>query len=263
LNPTNPRGLLGLTEVYLSQGKYDLALNTLKAESDKAPARLDLQVSLGDVAGRTGRYAMAIQCYQRVVDSMEKGAKQRADIYIRMGEAYRRAGDWQNAIAATQKAREVQPDSVPVLTTLGVILDQAGQWTQARQVYEAALKFDPNHAIALNNLAFLEAEHGGDLNRAQTYAQRAKQFLPNRPEVADTLGWIYLKRNLAANAVDVFAELVRNNPHSSTFHYHLGKAYDQQGDKVGAVRELNAALRENPPADELKSIKELLQRDMH
>jgi tetratricopeptide (TPR) repeat protein len=260
LNPANPRGLLGLTESYLTQGKVDQALNILKAESDKAPARLDLKLAIADTSARAGRFDEAIRYYQRVADSMEKGAKQRADIYLRMGETERRRGDLENAKADMMKAREIFPDSLAVLGSLAMVLDEASQWSQAKQVYAAALKLDPNNAICLNNLAFLEAEHGGDLNYAQTLAQRAKQFLPNRPEVADTLGWVYLKRNLSDNAVDIFRELVRDNPHSSTFHYHLGQAYHQKGDKISATRELNAALRENPTVEESKNIKILLQQ---
>ena len=260
LNPANPRGLLGLTEAYISEGKADQGLDILKAESDKTPARLDLKVAIADVAARTGRFDMAVQYYQSVVDSLEKGAKQRAEIYGRMAEAYRRKGDLHDATASLEKARAIQPENLSVLSNLALVLDEGGQWSEAKKVYEAALKLDPNNAISLNNLAYLEAEHGGDLNQAQTLAQRAKQFLPNRPEVADTLGWIYLKRNLPDNAVDIFADLVRTNPHASTFHYHLGQAYQQRGDKVAAVRELNAALRENPAAPEQKEIKDLLQR---
>jgi tetratricopeptide (TPR) repeat protein len=260
LNPANPRGLLGLTEAYMIQGKGDEALSTLKTEAEKAPARIDLQVALADMAARTGRYDMAVQYYQHISDSMDKGARGRADIMLRMGEAYRRKGDLQNAIVALEKAREVHPENIMVLSNLALILDQAARWDEARKVYQVALKLDPNNAIALNNLAYLEAEHGGDLNQAQTLAQRAKQFLPNRPEVSDTLGWIYLKRNLPDNAADIFTELVRANPHSSTFRYHLGQAYQQKGDKPGAVRELNAALKENPPAAEEKNIRDLLRR---
>ncbi len=260
LNPANPRGLMGLNETYISEGKAELGLNALKAESDKAPARLDLQVAIADSASRTGRFDLAVQYYQRVANSLDKGAGQRADIFVRMSEAYRRKGDLQNASASLEKAREIQPENLAVLGNLALVLDEAGRWSDARKVYEVALKLDPNNAVSLNNLAFLEAEHGGDLNHAQTMAQRARQFLPNRPEVADTLGWIYLKRNLADNAVDIFSDLVRTNPHTSTFRYHLCQAYNQKGDKPAAVRECNAALRENPAPQEQKEIKDLLQR---
>jgi tetratricopeptide (TPR) repeat protein len=260
LNPANARGLLGLNETYITEGKAEQGLSVLKAESEKAPARLDLQMAIADTAARTGRFDMALQYYQHVADSMDKGAKQRADIFVRMAEAYRRKGDLQNATASLEQARAIQPDSIGVLSNLALVLDQAGRWSEAQKVYEAALKFDPNNAISLNNLAYLEAEHGGDLNQAQTLAQRAKQFLPNRPEIADTLGWIYLKRNLADNAIDIFTDLVRTNPHASTFRYHLCQAYNQKGDKISATRECNAALRENPAAQEQKDIKDLLHR---
>jgi tetratricopeptide (TPR) repeat protein len=203
---------------------------------------------------------MALAYYQRILDSLEKKAKQRADVLVRMGDVYRRKGDLQNAIICLQKAKDVLPESTLVLSELAVTLDQSQRWTEAKQVYEAALKIEPNNAIDLNNLAFLEAEHGGDLNHAQTLAQRAKQFLPNRPEVADTLGWIYLKRNLSENAMDVFQELVRTNPHASTFQYHLCQAYQQKGDKPSALRACTAALKENPPVQEAKDIRDLMGR---
>jgi tetratricopeptide (TPR) repeat protein len=260
MNPTNPRGLLGLTETLIVEGKTDQALATLQTEADKTPARVDLQVALADAAGRTGRFDVAIQHYQHATDSMDKADRRRADVMLRMGEAYRRKGDLQNAIACLEKAREFHPESTLILSNLALVLDQANRWDEARKVYQVALKLDPTNAVSLNNLAFLEAEHGGDLNEAQTLAQRARQFLPNRPEVADTLGWIYLKRNLPDNAADLFTDLVRANPHSSTFRYHLGQAYQQKGDKPAAMRELNAALHENPPAAEEKSIKDLLRR---
>ncbi len=62
--------------------------------------------------------------------------------------------------------------------------------------------------MALNNLAFLMAETGGDLDDALTKAQRAKQLLPSLYEISDTLGWIYLKKNLADKAIDIFKDLV-------------------------------------------------------
>ena len=84
----------------------------------------------------------------------------------------------------------------------------AARRPEAKQVYEATLKLDPNNAVVLNNLAFLLAESGGDLDDALTKAQRAKQILPNLFEISDTLGWIYLKKNLADNAIDIFKDLV-------------------------------------------------------
>jgi Flp pilus assembly protein TadD len=179
---------------------------------------------------------------------------------LRIGEALRRKGDDAAAIAALQKAREFKPEDVPTLVTLALVLDHAGRWTEGRSVYEAALKLDSANPVALNNLAFLMAEHGGDLDDALTKANRAKQLLPTMHEVSDTVGWIYLKKNLADAALEIFRDLVQKVPDHSTFRYHLGMAWSQKGDKPKAIKELQEALKHNPAKAERDKIQDLLNR---
>jgi tetratricopeptide (TPR) repeat protein len=119
---------------------------------------------------------------------------------------------------------------------------------------------DPNNAIVLNNLAYLLAETGGDLNDALTKVQRAKQVRADLPEISDTLGWIYLKKGLADNAIDVFKDLVAKQPHQSTYRFHLGMAYSQKGDRTKAMEQLKEALKFNPPPDEKGKIQALITK---
>jgi predicted Zn-dependent protease len=115
--------------------------------------------------------------------------------------------------------------------------------------------------VALNNLAYIIAESpGGDLDQALTFAQRANQRLPQAVEIADTLGWIYLKKNLADNALEIFRNNVTKSPNNSTYRYHLAMALYQKGDKTRAKQELQNALTHNPSKEEESNIKELLQK---
>jgi tetratricopeptide (TPR) repeat protein len=147
-----------------------------------------------------------------------------------------------------------------VLSTLALVLDAAARKPEAKQVYEATLKIEPNNAVVLNNLAFLLAESGGDLNDALTKATRAKQLMPNHYEVSDTLGWIYLKKNLADNAIDIFKDLVAKQPSHSTYHFHLAMALAQKGDKSKALQELKEALKYNPPKEEKDQIQHMISQ---
>ena len=262
LNPANSRGLMGMVETEMAENKPDEAIKTLEAEAAKAPNRLDVQLALGNTEVRAGRYDLAISYFQRVLAGLDKTTKARGDIYMRIGETYRRKGDLQDSINALEDARKFLPDNVIILSTLALVLDSAGKWPEAKQVYTATIKMDPNNAVSLNNLAFLMAEHGdpGDLDTALTMAQKAKQMLPNLPEVSDTLGWIYLKKNLSADAVDIFKDLVAKVPNSSTYHFHLAKAYYQQGDKVRAQNELESALKYNPVDYEKTQIQDLMHK---
>jgi tetratricopeptide (TPR) repeat protein len=259
LNPANSRGLMGIVETNMAQNKTDEALRILQSESEKAPNRLDLMLAMGNTAVRAGKYDFAIQTFNKVLGQVDKGRAQ-GDVYLRIGETYRRKGDLANAIQALQKARETLPDNIAVLSTLGLVLDGASRKAEAKQVYEATIKLDPNNGVVLNNLAFLLAESGGDLDDALTKAQRAKQLLPNLFEVSDTLGWIYLKKNLADNAIDIFKDLVNKQPNHSTYHYHLGMAYSRKGDKSKALDQLKEALKYNPQKEEKEKIQELITR---
>jgi tetratricopeptide (TPR) repeat protein len=259
LNPANSRGLMGIVETNMAQNKADEAVKLLQAESDKAPNRTDLLVALGNTAVRAGKYDFAIQTFNRMLTQTDN-AKALGDIHLRLGETYRRKGDLNNAIQSLQKARQTLPDNVIVLSTLALVLDAAGRKPEAAQVYEATIKINPNDGVALNNLAFLMAETGGNLDEALTKAQHAKQLLPNLFEISDTLGWIYLKKNLAANAIDIFKELVNKQPDHATYHYHLGMAYSQQGDKSKALEQLKEALKYQPTKEEKEKIQQLITR---
>jgi tetratricopeptide (TPR) repeat protein len=263
LNPANPRGLMGMVETELALNHPDQAMKLLQTESAKAPNRTDLLVALGNTAIRAGKYDESISYFNKVAALLPKGSKAQGDVYLRIGEAYRRKGDPASAIAFLQKAREIMPENTGVLATMGLVFDSAGRWSEARQVYEVFLKLDPSSprsGMVLNNLAFLMCEHGGDLDDALTKAQRAKQLLPDLTEVSDTLGWIYLKKNLTDNAIEIFRDLVNKVPNQAVFRYHLGMAYSQKGDKTHALKELQDALKYNPTKEDRDKIQQLITR---
>ncbi len=260
LNPANSRGLMGIVETNMAQNKTEAALALLEAEANKAPNRIDFLMALANTAVRAGKYDLAITTFQKVLGTLDKNSKLQGDINYRLGETYRRKGDLGNSIKSLQKARETLPDNTVVLGTLALVLDSGGRKTEAKQVYEATLKLDQNNGVALNNLAFLLAENSGDLNDALTKATRAKQLLPNLPEVSDTLGWIYLKKQMSESAIEIFKELVSKQPNQSTFRYHLAMALSQKGDKSRALEQLKEALKYNPAKEEKDKIQEMIAR---
>jgi Flp pilus assembly protein TadD len=169
-------------------------------------------------------------------------------------------GDLNAAVDAFRRASKAAPgDSTPLLQ-LGLLMDGTGRIDQAEPVYEQILKIRPDHAVALNNLAFIKAEKGTDLDQALTMAQRALQQQPGSSDFADTLGWIYIKKNLSDNAVRIFSDLVAKQPANALYHYHFGLALLEKGDRPSARRELEAAMKNNPPQDERAKIQDALQK---
>jgi tetratricopeptide (TPR) repeat protein len=251
-----------MVQTEMAEGKPDQALKILEDEAAKNPNRTDIQVALGNTEVLAGHFDQAIRYFEHVVSMLPAGDKRRAEVYLRIGETYRRKGDSASAITALQEARKLAPDNVAVLSTLALVLDTAGRWPEARTVYDSVIKQDSSSGIALNNMAFLLADHGGsgDLDTALSMAQKAKILMPSQSEVSDTLGWIYLKKGLNDDAIEMFKALVDKAPNQSTYRYHLAKAYYNKGDKPNAKEQLQKALAMTPTPYEKQEIQELLQK---
>ena len=100
-------------------------------------------------------------------------------------------------------------------------------------------------AIAANNLARSTPIATKKLDIALQLAQVAKSAMPNDPDVDDTLGWVYYKKNLSGLAIEAFKRSVAsdpNNPNQPIYLYHLGLAYMQAGNRSLARQTLEKAL---------------------
>jgi tetratricopeptide (TPR) repeat protein len=258
LNPENPRGLVGIVETDLAAGKPEDAMALLQNEIRNRPARPDIQFLIGYTAERQGRYGEALGAYNRVLGGLNLKAKVRAELYMQIADTYRRQGDRDNTIANLVKAREIAPENETVLSQLGEALDGAGRAHDAREAYEACLKINPNNVGVLNNLAFLLAETNADLDVALNYAQKAKGLAPNDSEIADTYGWVLVKKNLTPQAIGIFKTLTASSPAKASYHYHLAFAYWQGGEAKNAMDEAREALKRSPAKDEQQRIQDLI-----
>jgi tetratricopeptide (TPR) repeat protein len=122
---------------------------------------------------------------------------------------------------------------------------QSGKDEIAKQLYERALSIDPNAAFAANNLAFMLVSEGKDLDRALDYARRARSAMPQAPAAADTLAWIYYKRNLHDSAYPLLQEAIKAQPENATYRFHLAAVLAGQGKKDQAKVEMTKALKLN------------------
>jgi predicted Zn-dependent protease len=80
--------------------------------------------------------------------------------------------------------------------------------------------------------------------------------MPQAMQIADTIGWIYLKQNKPANAAAQFKTAVTASAANPEFHYHYAMALHRQGKTEEAARECQAALAHSPEGDLRKSIHE-------
>jgi tetratricopeptide (TPR) repeat protein len=254
--PNDPRPLTGLVNALAAERQLDKAIELLQEQVKKSPGNLQFRSLLAYTANASGKFDLAIEQYQSILAS----APNAAPIHMALGVSYRAKGDLTTALNYFQKAHTLAPKEAAYLLAIGDTLGIAGKKKEALDTYREAIKAQPNNATALNNTAYMLVETGGSLDEALTLAQRALRLDGKQPGFSDTLGWIYLKKNLGDSAAQVFRVLTQNYPDNPMYHYHFGLALQQKGDRATAKTELRTSLTKNPTGELRRDVEAALSK---
>jgi putative PEP-CTERM system TPR-repeat lipoprotein len=238
LDPSNLDALAALVSLDLAEKNSSRAISRVEARLARAPNDPGALVLAARTYGSAGDLKKAEQALRKTieVDSVNFQA------YGMLGRLYLSQQRLDEALAEFDELSKRQPRPVRAHTLAGVILEAQKKPEEARKRYEQALAIDPEMPVAANNLAWMYAETGGNLDVALQLAQTATRRLPDDPAIQDTLGWIYYKKGLAALAVPPFRRSVELDPKNPIFHFHLGLAYMKAGDSPKARTALQQAL---------------------
>ena len=211
-----------------------IAARLAQAPDDPQVLVLDArtQATSGDQAGA-----------ERTLRKVLEVAPDQLQAYGMLGHLYLAQGKLDLAKARFEHLASRQPSSISARTMVGLILQMQGRNDEALRAYEQVLEIDPRAPVAANNLAWMYAEEGGNLDVALQLAQSARAGLPDSAEAADTLGWVYLKKGLVSLAFDPLAQAIEKSPSTGLFHYHLGVAYARSGDPARARAAIETALK--------------------
>jgi len=256
LGKDNPRAISGLAETSSLEHQFQNAIELLNGALKRSPDSLTLRDQLANTAILAGQYDLALTEFQNLLTSQPNSVPLR----VRLGEVYELKGDYNNAIVWYREAQQLSPKDSFSAFALASALAKAGRTAEAKTQYQSLLKLYPDNWAAMNNLAFLLSNTGGDLDEALRLAQHAIQKVPGQPNFSDTVGYVYLKKGMRDSAVQTFTNLVQKYPNASTFRYHLGMALLETGDKARARKELETALANHPSQDEAAKIRELVNK---
>jgi Tfp pilus assembly protein PilF len=217
-------------------------MERLRGQIAASPERLDLVLAMANSAVQAGEFDTAIASFAKVLEKVQPDSREAGDLYLRMGEAYRRKGDVESAIASLTWASRLLPDQAVVMGTLALVLDGSGKKEEAERAYRDTLRLDPDDAVAMNNLAFLLAGRGADLDQALALATRAAELMPDDADMIDTAGWVQLKRKQADAAIGLFAKALGREPGNEGYRQHLVQALEAKTDRSAAMDELKGLL---------------------
>jgi tetratricopeptide (TPR) repeat protein len=255
LEPTSIEPLAGIIALELNAKDFASVRNRLSARLGGNPGP-DLLLLAARTYGAMQDFAEAEKVLRRAIEA----SPSLLPAYSMLGQVYLRQGKLDEARKEFDSLSGRQTNPVGSLTMAGVISQAQGNVDVARQRFERAVSLDPRAGVAANNLAWIYADSGQNLPQAVRLAETAAEVMPETPEVLDTLGWAYFKSRLPALAVPAFVRTVERAPRNPVYHYHLGLAYEQGGDRDSARRSLMRALELSPDFQGAADAKQALAR---
>ncbi len=234
------------------QKALDFANQYLSANQGRATAHYIYASALAT----DKKFDQAIPEYQKAIDLEPKGMQS----YMQLARVYMITGKPDQALAVYQKAAAIQPNSPQISLAMGEVYLAKNDLKSARQAFERANQLAPNNPVVANNLAWVYALQGENLDVALSLATQAKQAAPEAPSVSDTLAWVQYRRGNYAVAVGLLDDAVKRAPQSPQYRYHLGMALSGAGDQARAKEELKKALALNLKGDDAQQAQQTLAK---
>ncbi|MEM8736903.1 MAG: tetratricopeptide repeat protein [Planctomycetota bacterium] len=110
-------------------------------------------------------------------------------------------------------------------------------WAAAQANLETAVRFDPNHGRAFNNLGWVYYKNGQFYRAARTF-QAAMQALPDHPAPISNLGLTMAAAGRWDDAVELQTRANALNPDNPKYQARLAFARVKRGDQLATIRSL-------------------------
>lgn len=259
----SPAAHLLLGRALEALGLFDQAMAQLAKVPPRATQYVAAQSLIGRMLRDRGRYHEAAETIGRALSSVagaEQGSATDA-LQDALAQVHERAGDPAQAVALLERALARRPQSAELAFALGTAYQRNGQWERAVDVVRARiLKRDADNVQALNFIGYALASEGQRLDEARKLLEHALALEPMSGEVADSLGWLYVKLGRLDDAERLLVRADRLTPEDAEILEHLGDLYVKRADRARAVDAYKRALR-NKPDDRARHVieEELLQ----
>ena len=152
-----------------------------------------------------------------------------------------RTFDWQNQRTFLERTMAAGGDSARMLINLGSLELREGRLDLAKKHLEAALQKEPNHPLAVINLA-ATALRENDFARARELANRAKDLPLVDAQAYELLAILEMKEHNRVQPLR-FRLAARTGPPNWSIERRYIEVLDQTGATAAAINELGACLR--------------------
>ena len=238
------------------QNKDSEAIAELEKIDPPNPLFGDAQLQLAYLQNRAGQLVNAVATLEQ---ARAQGIEQ-PELYYYLTAFLGDLDQYQRARMIAEEAVERYPQDSRLLYQLGILYEQQNQRAAAVKTMERIVALAPEHADALNFLAYHQAEQGIELELALERAQRALAS-ERSGYILDTLGWVYYRMGRYQEGRRPLEEAQRLQPDDPVIVQHLGALYRALQLDSEAIELYRRFLRSHPQAEQVQDrLQQLLQK---
>jgi tetratricopeptide (TPR) repeat protein len=166
------------------------------------------------------------------VRSMLKGKPEDREVYVRLAIMYTRLKRWSDAEEALNKAEQLSTksdDKEYIYFLRGSTYEREKKFDEAEAEFKKVLTVNPQSAVTLNYLGYMNADRGVQLDEAISQIKLAVSLDPTNGAYLDSLGWAYFKLgkyDLAEENLNKASLRMGSDP---TVQDHLGDLFQKTG----------------------------------
>jgi tetratricopeptide (TPR) repeat protein/peroxiredoxin len=239
------RNYLSYGSVLFQREYLDQAEGSFRLALRDDPMSAEAFYGLGSIYLKQGKSAEARENFERVTKLHASYPDTLPNAWNNLGLLSTREGRTAEAIPYFREALKLNPDHLIALDNLGNAYRQQKQWDEARSVLERAVKVGPQDPEATYSLGMVFAQLN-DPGRAFEYLRRALNIRPAYPEALNNLGVLYLRTRRRDEAVASFEECIRVAPAFDQSYLNLARVYALEGAGEKARAVLEELLKQHP-----------------
>jgi tetratricopeptide (TPR) repeat protein len=166
------------------------------------------------------------------VRSLLKGTPEDRDVYLRLAIMNTRLKRWSDAEEALDKAEKlsVKPEDKEYVEFLrGSTFERERKYDAAEAEFRKVLAINPQSAVTLNYLGYMNADRDVRLEESLNYIKQAVSLDPTNGAYLDSLGWAYYKLGKYDLAEETLGKASLRMGSDPTVQDHLGDLYQKTG----------------------------------
>jgi len=252
------RNYLSLGALFFQRGYLDEARASFEQASRDDPASAEALYGIGSVYLNQNQDIEARKIFERAVKMQASYPDTLPDSWNNLGVIATREGRVSDAVDCFQQALRTDPHHLLALDNLGNAYRLEKKWDEARSTLTRALELAPEDPEANYSLGMVFAQ-ANDSSQAYEYLQRALKARPDYPEALNNLGVLYLRTGHRDDAVASFEKCIRVAPEFDQSYLNLARVYAIEGSRDKARETLLELLKQHPGHAQAKQLLEQLQ----